>query len=134
MNLATTQIMYAASSPQFNHVGAGLVPAHKAELNCATTLSAQFHIPEPVSKYQSRFIRDKVLNVLSGGISCLDYFIFRLFQALILFGSVLSLPKEFRAWGFRISDEGFIRSYAEDYFFSGRGPYRCTIFEEVRYR
>jgi len=30
MNSATTQIMYAASSSQFNHVGAGLVPALKA--------------------------------------------------------------------------------------------------------
>ena len=121
MNSATTQIMYATSSLQFNQVGAGLVPARQARMNLATTLSAQFHIPEPVSKYQSRFIRDKVLNVLSGGISCLDYFIFRLFQALILFGSVLSLPKEFRAWGFEISDEGFIRSYAEDWFFPARG-------------
>jgi hypothetical protein len=68
--------MHATSSPQFNHVGAGLVPAHKAMMNLATTLSAQFHIPEPGSKYQSRFIRDKILNVLSIGISCFDYFIF----------------------------------------------------------
>jgi hypothetical protein len=90
-------------------------------MNLATTLSAQFRIPEPGSKYLSRFDRDKTLNVLSGGISCLDYFIFRLFQALILFGSVLSLPKEFRAWGFGISDEGFIRSYVEDYFLPVRG-------------
>ena len=33
-----------------------------------------------------------------------------------MFGPVLSLPKKFSAWGFGISDEGFIRSYAEDYF------------------
>jgi hypothetical protein len=103
-------------------------------MNLATTLLAQFHIPEPGSKYQSRFIRDKILNVLSGGISCLDYFIFRLFQALILFGPVLSLPKEFRAWGFRISDECFIRSYAEDYFSLRRGPCHCKILEKVPYR
>jgi hypothetical protein len=36
MNSAT-KIMYAASSLQSNHVGAGLVPAHKAMMNLATT-------------------------------------------------------------------------------------------------
>jgi hypothetical protein len=75
MNSATTQIMYAAFSPQSNHVGAGLVPARQARMNLATTLSAQFHIPKPGSKYQCRFSRDKILNVLSIGISCFDYFI-----------------------------------------------------------
>jgi hypothetical protein len=103
-------------------------------MNLATTLLAQFHISEPGSNHLPRFIRDKTLNVLSGGISCLDYFIFRLFQALILLGPILSLPKEFRAWGFRVSDEGFIRSYAEDYFSLRRGPYHCKILEKVPYR
>jgi hypothetical protein len=55
MNLATTQIMYAASSSQFNHVGAGLVPAQiiptrEARMNLATTLSTQFQISKPKSQ------------------------------------------------------------------------------------
>ena len=41
MNSATTQIMYAAFSPQFNHVGAGLVPALKARMNLATGARAR---------------------------------------------------------------------------------------------
>ena len=87
-------------------------------MNLATTIWAECQIPNPKQIPMSKF---KILDVLSAGISCLDYFIFRLFRAVILFGPVLSLPKEFRAWGFEISDEGFIRSYADDYFFPARG-------------
>ena len=82
-------------------------------MNLATTIWAECQIPNPKQIPMSKF---EILDVLSMGISCLDYFIFRLFQALILFGPVLSLPKEFRARAFRVSDECFIRSYAEDYF------------------
>jgi hypothetical protein len=100
-------------------------------MNLATTIWAECQIPNPKQIPMSKF---KILDVLSAGISCLDYFIFRLFRAVILFGPVLSLPKEFRAWGFRISDECFIRSYAEDCFSRPGGSYHCKIFEKVPYR
>jgi len=38
-------------------------------------ITARFQIPKPKSEYQCRSNRDKILNVLSIGISYFDYFI-----------------------------------------------------------
>jgi hypothetical protein len=84
----------------FKTQGIGLVPAHKARMNLATTIWAECQIPNPKQIPMSKF---KILDVLSIGISRLDYFIFRLFQALILFGPVPSLVGGISCLGFSIS-------------------------------
>lgn len=50
------------------HHRAGLVPAVKAGTDTATTLSGQFQIPKPASKYQSGLNGNGILNVLNIGI------------------------------------------------------------------